>query len=89
MNSSDIPQHDSSSGDGLPAVAPHFAEEELLDEVDNIIPTRGYEMTPMVALGGSAGSVAALMQFFQAMPPKSGVVFVVILHLSPTHSRAD
>ncbi len=77
---------DVGSGDGsLPPISSDFAEALLLTEFDNIIPTRGYKMTPMVGLGGSAGSVQALTQFFHAMPPDSGMVFVVILHLSPTH----
>jgi two-component system CheB/CheR fusion protein len=81
----DPPDNIELGAESLPPVSPDFAEAELLDEIDNIIPTRGYQMTPMVALGGSAGSVQALAEFFQAMPPDSGMVFVVILHLSPTH----
>jgi two-component system CheB/CheR fusion protein len=42
-------------------------------------------MTPMVGLGGSAGSIKALADFFRVMPTDSGMIFVVILHLSPTH----
>src|SRR4051812_2580691 len=68
---------------GLPSVAPDFVEEEVW--LDNIVPTHGYQMTPMVGLGGSAGSIQALSNFFKAMPSDSGMVFVVILHLSPTH----
>ena len=45
----------------------------------------GYETMPMVGLGGSAGSIQALLAFFQTMPVDSGMVFVVILHLSPEH----
>ena len=71
--------------EGLPAASPDSCEEVFQDEIDNIIPTRGYQMTPMVGLGGSAGSIQALAKFFQAMPTDSGMVFVVILHLSPTH----
>src|SRR5436190_2053621 len=56
-----------------------FGEEEL----DNVIPTRGYEMLPMVGLGGSAGCIQALQTFFRAMPADANLVFVVILHLSP------
>ncbi|HXE49757.1 MAG TPA: CheR family methyltransferase, partial [Ramlibacter sp.] len=41
--------------------------------------------TPLVGLGGSAGSIAALQAFFHAMPPDSGQAFVVIIHLSPEH----
>ncbi|MCI1189095.1 PAS domain-containing protein [Hymenobacter sp. DH14] len=38
---------------------------------------------PVVALGGSAGSLTAFEQFFRAMPVGSGMAFVVITHLSP------
>ncbi|MFC6224529.1 CheR family methyltransferase [Hymenobacter artigasi] len=38
---------------------------------------------PLVALGGSAGSLAAFERFFRAMPADSGMAFVVITHLSP------
>src|SRR4051812_1664736 len=69
--------------DGLPPIPPDFVEEEVW--LDNIVPTHGYQMTPMVGLGGSAGSIQALSEFFKAMPTDSGMVFVVILHLSPTH----
>ncbi len=73
---------------GLPPVAPDFVEQDFPETIDNIIPTKGYQMTPMVALGGSAGSIGALSEFFKAIPPDSGMVFVVILHLSPTHVSA-
>jgi CheB methylesterase len=66
----------------LPPVAPDFIEQESSEDLDNIIPTRGYQMTPMVGLGGSAGSIQALTEFFKVMPPDSGMVFVVILHRS-------
>ncbi|MDB5340194.1 MAG: signal transduction histidine kinase with CheB and CheR [Planctomycetaceae bacterium] len=71
--------------DGLPPISPDFVEATWPDEIDNIVPTRGYQMTPMVGLGGSAGSIQALIEFFKAMPAESGMVFVVILHLLPTH----
>ncbi|RYD40312.1 MAG: chemotaxis protein CheR, partial [Verrucomicrobiaceae bacterium] len=37
----------------------------------------------IVALGASAGGLAALTSFFEAMPPDSGLAFVVIQHLAP------
>jgi two-component system CheB/CheR fusion protein len=40
------------------------------------------ERFPIVALGGSAGSIEALEQFFQNMPGTSGMAFVVVLHLA-------
>src|SRR5262245_10037523 len=71
--------------DGLPSIAPDIIEQERHEEIDNIVPTRGYQMMPMVGLGGSAGAIQALTEFFKAMPSESGMVFVVVLHLSPTH----
>jgi two-component system CheB/CheR fusion protein len=69
-------------------LSPDFAEEAYAAELDNIVPTRGYQLTPLVGLGGSAGSIAALTQFFTTMPADSGMVFVVVLHLSPEHESA-
>ena len=40
---------------------------------------------PVVGIGASAGGLEALKAFFGAMPPKSGLVFVVVVHLDPTH----
>lgn len=76
------------AADRLPPASPDFVEQDLPEEIDNIVPSRGYNMTPMVGLGGSAGSLQALTEFFKAMPPDSGMVFVVILHLSPAHESA-
>ena len=56
--------------------------------IDNVVPTRGYEMLPMVGLGGSAGSIQALQTFFRAMPVDSGLAYVVILHLSSEHESS-
>lgn len=71
---------------GLPPIAPDFPEQDYPELLDNIIPTRGYEMT--VGLGGSAGSITALTKFFEAMLADSGMVVVVILHLSPDHESS-
>lgn len=69
----------------LPITSPDVIEQDYPEYLDNIVPTRGYQMMPMVGLGGSAGSIAALQEFFKAMPVNSGMVFVVIMHLSPVH----
>ena len=73
------------SREGLPEVSPDTVEESEGLEMDNIVPTAGYSMTPIVGLGGSAGSIQALCEFFKLMAPDSGLVFVVVLHLSPEH----
>ena len=40
---------------------------------------------PIVGIGASAGGLAAFEQFFTALPPDSGMAFVVVQHLSPPH----
>src|SRR5215203_4338208 len=39
----------------------------------------------VVALGASAGGLNALQQFFEHLPPDSGMAFVVMMHLAPDH----
>jgi two-component system CheB/CheR fusion protein len=73
---------------GLPNITPDLVEQEVGEEIDNIVPTYGYQQLPMVGIGGSAGSIRALQAFFEQMPPESGLVFVVIMHLSPDHISA-
>ncbi len=40
---------------------------------------------PVVGIGGSAGALAALRVFFEHMPARTGMAFVIVLHLSPEH----
>lgn len=39
----------------------------------------------VVGIGASAGGIQAVKQFFEAVPPDTGLAYVVILHLSPDH----
>ncbi len=39
----------------------------------------------IVGLGASAGGLEALESFFQAMPDNSGMAFIVVVHLDPSH----
>ncbi|MHB9037529.1 MAG: chemotaxis protein CheB [Armatimonadota bacterium] len=39
----------------------------------------------IVAVGGSAGGLEAFERFFAGIPPNTGMAFVVIQHLDPTH----
>jgi two-component system CheB/CheR fusion protein len=71
--------------DSLPPIAPDAFEQDHSDQIDNIVPSRGYAMLPVVALGGSAGSIQSLKTFFESVPPATGLAYVVILHLSPEH----
>ncbi|UTY57194.1 chemotaxis protein CheB [Massilia sp. erpn] len=38
---------------------------------------------PLVAIGGSAGSLDALIQFFEVLPDGCGIAFIVVVHLAP------
>jgi two-component system, chemotaxis family, CheB/CheR fusion protein len=40
---------------------------------------------PIVGIGASAGGLEALEQFFAGMPNDSGIAFVIIQHLDPSH----
>jgi two-component system, chemotaxis family, CheB/CheR fusion protein len=40
---------------------------------------------PIVGLGASAGGLEALEQFLKNVPPGSGLAYVVVQHLDPTH----
>src|SRR5471032_387611 len=41
--------------------------------------------TRVVGLGASAGGLEALQQFIANVPPASGLAYVVVQHLDPTH----
>lgn len=43
------------------------------------------EHLPVVGIGASAGGLEAFEQFFTNMPSNSGMAFVLIQHLDPTH----
>ncbi|HEX4779230.1 MAG TPA: chemotaxis protein CheB [Usitatibacter sp.] len=40
---------------------------------------------PIVAIGASAGGLEALSAFLAEVPPATGMAFVIVQHLSPTH----
>ena len=46
---------------------------------------RGSVDFPVVALGASAGGLDAFKKLFDALPANSGMAFVLIQHLDPTH----
>jgi two-component system CheB/CheR fusion protein len=70
---------------GAQPLDPDVTEEELGEQIDNIIPSRGYRAPRVVGLGGSAGSIKALQTVLGQMPCDSGMAFVVVVHLSPQH----
>ncbi len=46
---------------------------------------RGDGPFPIVGIGASAGGLEALEQFLEHMPQGSGMAFVIVQHLDPTH----
>jgi two-component system CheB/CheR fusion protein len=40
----------------------------------------------IVGIGASAGGLAAFMELLSAIPPNSGMAFVIVQHLDPTHT---
>ena len=64
---------------------PDRTEYEQGPEIDDMVPTRGYRETPVVGLGGSAGSIEGLQNFFTTLPAGSALAFVVVLHLAQEH----
>ena len=79
------PSADQPQNHGLPALTPDVVEQEEGAKIENVVPTQSYAKLPVVGLGGSAGGLTALQGFFAAMSPESGMAFVVIMHLSPSH----
>jgi two-component system, chemotaxis family, CheB/CheR fusion protein len=45
----------------------------------------GTALTRVVGLGASAGGLEALQQFIANVPPASGLAYIVVQHLDPTH----
>ena len=48
-------------------------------------PHRDDGLFPIVGIGASAGGLEALEQFLEHMPRTSGMAFVIVQHLDPTH----
>ena len=40
---------------------------------------------PVVGIGASAGGLSALLEFFEALPARTSMAFVVVMHLAPDH----
>ena len=68
-----------------PAETAPSETEGALEAISVLPPQADYDILPVVGLGGSAGSIAALQHFLDDMPADSGMAFVVVLHLAPNH----
>ena len=61
------------------SISPRMAESSTQAE------TTPEMLRLIVALGASAGGLDAFKAFFTAMPPQSGMAFVLVQHLDPDH----
>ncbi|NJY63406.1 PAS domain-containing protein [Salinimicrobium sp. CDJ15-81-2] len=52
-------------------------------EIKNL--TKSSNPFPVVGIGASAGGLAAFKEFIQAIPEDSGMAYVLVQHLDPTH----
>src|SRR5512142_1756907 len=43
---------------------------------------------PVIAIGASAGGLEAIDEFLRGVPEASGLAFVIVQHLDPTHEGA-
>lgn len=75
-------EHEADRADPVSDLVPDRAEQLLGEEIDNAVPSRGYHRLPVTGLGGSAGSLRALQNFFANTPAKTGMAFVVVVHLA-------
>src|SRR5690349_8651792 len=60
------------------AEAPPEVEQEQLDDAQG-------PAFLIVGIGASAGGLEASTQFLKAMPAQTGMAFILVQHLSPTH----
>ncbi len=64
-------------------IAPTPIEEKIKEEPSEA--EKDEDALYIVGMGGSAGALEAFEQFFHNMPAASGLAFVLVPHLDPTH----
>ena len=87
-------EHDDGSQAEKPAAAAaaEQAEAERADDLlrgnldtEDVPEAEKTKQPIVVGLGASAGGLEALSTFFDALPPDTGLTYVVVTHLSPDH----
>ncbi len=48
-------------------------------------PVKSANRFPVVGIGASAGGLEAFTKFIKAIPPRSGMAYVLVQHMNPTH----
>src|SRR5215469_7756639 len=65
---------------------PRNNKKQPADDSDVESPSSPKSSFPIVGIGGSAGAVSALKDFFAALPADSGMAFLVVQHFAPTQT---
>ena len=79
------PSESLNTHDARPALE---AAGDLDTNLNILLPQADLNILPVVGLGGSAGSIKPLQEFFGLMPPDSGLAFVVVIHMAPDHESS-
>src|SRR5688572_11171423 len=59
-----------------------IAAQKKTSSVKKTVHSKPY---PIVGIGASAGGVEAMREFLENLPPKTGMAYVYLQHLDPTH----
>jgi two-component system, chemotaxis family, CheB/CheR fusion protein len=65
--------------------APRIKQSPAEAEKGEALPRLKKDSFPVVGIGASAGGLEALEKFLGRVPEKSGMAFVIIQHMDPTH----
>lgn len=76
---------DESEGTGGETRKDPTRKEPQQNAGEKLVRPRRQNRFPVVGVGASAGGLEAFEQFFTNMPPDSGMAFVLVQHLDPTH----
>jgi len=80
----DIPELPESSNSAASTNSENNTEEDLIRQTEPVDDEEPPRLSfPVVGIGASAGGLEASMDFLAAMPPDSGMSFVLIQHLPP------
>lgn len=66
--------------------SPNKSSKQQSTKKTTRIPSKPGNALHIVGIGASAGGLEALTTFFKAMPSDSGIGFVVVVHLDPSHT---
>src|SRR6266508_6826736 len=73
-----------------PQPAPPEKPDSTRPAVDPVVeeetPRQDIPRFPVVGIGASAGGIEAVKQVLQALPADTGMAFVLVQHLDPTHA---